>query len=257
MATGTLAIADARTLEPRHLIARLRAGEEEGIDLETQRAYAVNAALDLYGGYMYEGIRELALDQPLRIKNNLTEMGCDGGFDPIPPQQIELDESLKPLERFAALIRAAIQFYAYSGPAELKMNENPMTRWGFVHLDQTGAPNTRFYGLHQDMVRYLTEAACDTLGMGAQTWMQRGDSAHVRQLAANPAIGEDLLLRAYFNEAFPELVSALNRAGIGDVMAALSELSDYIDNARLCEFPEAGIVDYEARYARAVLAVDG
>lgn len=204
-----------------------------------------------YGKYMYPGIRDLPLNHPLREKANLIEMGCDGGFDPIPPQQIEFDASLKPLERFVALLRAAVQFYAYSGPAELQVGENPATRWGFVHLDQTGEPNTKFYGLHQDMVRYLTDALCLGLGIERQTWMQRGNGGHILLLIAHPSVGIEVLLHAFFGEAFPELVAAVDHDSPGRFVQ-LADLSDQIDNARLCEFPSAEIERMEGRFTQLI-----
>lgn len=236
------------------LINQLRQ-ENEDINLEEMRQYAVKVVLEEYGDYMYPGIRALPLDQPIKIKNNLHEMGCDGGFDPIPPQQIEFDMSLNPLEQFTSLMRAAIQFYAYSGPTEVQLDKGLYTRWGFVHLDQTGQPRTKLYGLHQDTVRYLTDQICMKLGIGVQSWMQRGDSSHIRQLVENQYIGEDLLLRAFFDEAFPEFVGVINSSGIMNRLLMLGELSDQIDNSRLCEFPIETIKEFEKQYTETIQSI--
>jgi hypothetical protein len=234
------------------LIKRLQA--DESVRVAEMRRAAHDFVIAMFGEYMYPGIRDLPLDQPIRVKPNLREMGCDGGFDPIPPQQIEFDASLTPLERLTALLRAAIQFYAYSGQAELPVNVNPSTRWGFLHLDQTGAPNTRFYGLHQDMVRYLTDALCNSLPIGIQTWMQRGDGTHIRQLIASPAVGEDRLLHAFFGEAFPDLYESINQKN-SYRFDAIADLSDQVDNARLCEFPAETIQRFQDEFAKEVLAI--
>lgn len=224
------------------------------ISLEEMRLGAVQLVMRRYGTYMYPGIRDLPLDQPIREKTNLREMGCDGGFDPIPPQQIEFDVSLTPLERFVALIRAGVQFYAYSGPAKLQVGKNPATRWGFVHLDQTGAPNTMYYGLHQDMVHYLTDVICQHADIPLQTWMQRGDGSHIQQLIARPSVGEDLLLNAFFGEPFPDLFAAIDHAKPGH-FNIVADLSDQIDNAHLCEFPDATIQQMEDQFAKEVRVI--
>jgi hypothetical protein len=235
------------------LIKRLQ--ENESVRVAEMRRAAHDFVIAAFGEYMYPGIRDLPFDQPIRVKPNLQEMGCDGGFDPIPPQQIEFDASLTPLERLTALLRAAIQFYAYSGPAELPVNVNPSTRWGFLHLDQTGAPNTRFYGLQQDMVRYLTDAVCDSLHIGSQTWMQRGDGTHIRQLITSPAVGEERLLRAFFGEAFPELYEAVNQKN-AHRFDAIADLSDQVDNAQLCEFTPEVIQRFQDEFTKEVLAIE-
>ena len=224
-------------------------------NLEGMRSLAIRAIIDQYGEYMFPGIRELPVDCPIRVKPDLRGMGCDGGYDPIPPQQIEFDASLTSLERFTTLLRAAIQFYAYSGPAELSFGSNLYTRWGFLHLDQSGAPNTRFFGLHQDMVRYLTEHACLRLSLGQQVWMQRGTSAHIRQLLTTSIVSKELLLNAYFGESFLNLVAAINRPTMPHLFEKLGELSDLVDNAHLCEFPPYAIRGYEDQYSQAALTL--
>jgi hypothetical protein len=239
--------------ELRAVVARLQA--EEPVEIETLRHLAREYVLAAYGEYMYPGIRKLPLDQPIRVKDNLRGMGCDGGFDPIPPQQIEYDASLTPLEVFTALLRAAVQFYAFSGPAELTLENGPHTRWGFLHLDQTGAPNTHFLGLQQDMVRYLTDEICRQLTLGIQTWMQRGESSHIQQLLEQPTITRDLLLSAFFGEHFVELVDVINGSRNTNTFVLLNDLSDQVDNARLCEFPSEQILGYEERYTREVMTI--
>lgn len=235
------------------IIMRLQAGEQ--VSIETLRGLAHDQVMLRYGEHMYPDIRALPLDQPIRVKNNLRDMGCDGGFDPIPPQQIEHDASLAPLEVFTAFLRAAIQFYAFSGPAGLALEGGPYTRWGLLHLDQTGAPNTRFLGLHQDMVRYLTDDMCQRLGIGIQTWMQRGESSHIRQLLQQRGITSALLLDAFFGEEFIALVDAINGTRTPGTFDLLSDLSDLADNARLCEFPAPQILGYEERYSAAAQSV--
>lgn len=240
--------------ELEDMIIQLRQ-ENRDISLEEMRYHAVEVVMAEFGPYVYPLIRALPLDQVIREKSNLREMGCDGGFDPIPPPQIEFDSSLNCLERFTALIRAAIQFYAYSGPAEVKIGENPYTRWGFVHLDQTGEPNTKLYGLHQDMVRYLTDKVCTKLGIGIQTWMQRGNSSHIQMLVQNTCIGEDLLLRAFFGEEFPNLFNVVNGSAKSNLMMLLGELSDFIDNGSLCEFPPSSLNPAKEQFTQCVRSI--